>query len=233
MPPATGEELPKQLIIELATIDEPELGTRSVLVSPAGKGPIVKDGGPVSTACGTCGALLAEAIHLNQVFNVVLRCPACGSFNESSVYQIAKTGIRFLVDQRATVAEVREVLALLKRGSREDGNPSTIGQSASTSETVRRFADLIPRTRGDYYQLAQLLISVLMLWLALASPQSAQTPPATRPNMPPPPSDGEISRIVAQTLSVLAQEESGIHPKVGRNEPCWCGSGQKFKFCHG
>ena len=22
-------------------------------------------------------------------------------------------------------------------------------------------------------------------------------------------------------------------PKVGRNEPCWCGSGKKFKYCHG
>jgi preprotein translocase subunit SecA len=21
--------------------------------------------------------------------------------------------------------------------------------------------------------------------------------------------------------------------KLGRNEPCWCGSGKKFKFCHG
>jgi preprotein translocase subunit SecA len=23
------------------------------------------------------------------------------------------------------------------------------------------------------------------------------------------------------------------HEKVGRNEPCWCGSGKKYKFCHG
>jgi len=23
------------------------------------------------------------------------------------------------------------------------------------------------------------------------------------------------------------------HPKVGRNEPCPCGSGKKFKHCHG
>ena len=23
------------------------------------------------------------------------------------------------------------------------------------------------------------------------------------------------------------------HPKVGRNEPCPCGSGKKFKKCHG
>ena len=25
----------------------------------------------------------------------------------------------------------------------------------------------------------------------------------------------------------------GDHEKVGRNDPCWCGSGKKFKFCHG
>jgi preprotein translocase subunit SecA len=21
--------------------------------------------------------------------------------------------------------------------------------------------------------------------------------------------------------------------KIGRNEPCWCGSGKKYKLCHG
>jgi preprotein translocase subunit SecA len=23
------------------------------------------------------------------------------------------------------------------------------------------------------------------------------------------------------------------HETVGRNDPCWCGSGKKFKRCHG
>jgi preprotein translocase subunit SecA len=23
------------------------------------------------------------------------------------------------------------------------------------------------------------------------------------------------------------------HPKIGRNDPCWCGSGKKYKYCHG
>jgi preprotein translocase subunit SecA len=23
------------------------------------------------------------------------------------------------------------------------------------------------------------------------------------------------------------------HDKVGRNDPCWCGSGKKYKKCHG
>ena len=23
------------------------------------------------------------------------------------------------------------------------------------------------------------------------------------------------------------------HDKLGRNDPCWCGSGKKYKKCHG
>ncbi|HEV8469462.1 MAG TPA: SEC-C metal-binding domain-containing protein, partial [Candidatus Limnocylindria bacterium] len=26
---------------------------------------------------------------------------------------------------------------------------------------------------------------------------------------------------------------SGPNAKLGRNDPCWCGSGKKFKKCHG
>lgn len=30
-----------------------------------------------------------------------------------------------------------------------------------------------------------------------------------------------------------AQADSSADPKVGRNDPCWCGSGKKYKKCHG
>jgi preprotein translocase subunit SecA len=40
------------------------------------------------------------------------------------------------------------------------------------------------------------------------------------------PPAGPISPTGARILS-------GPPPKVGRNEPCWCGSGRKFKVCHG
>jgi len=35
--------------------------------------------------------------------------------------------------------------------------------------------------------------------------------------------------------AAVASEETFIRdqPKVGRNDPCWCGSGKKFKRCHG
>ncbi|HVM69522.1 MAG TPA: SEC-C metal-binding domain-containing protein, partial [Gaiellaceae bacterium] len=33
--------------------------------------------------------------------------------------------------------------------------------------------------------------------------------------------------------SVNAPVVKSEHEKVGRNDPCWCGSGKKFKKCHG
>ena len=31
----------------------------------------------------------------------------------------------------------------------------------------------------------------------------------------------------------VAQVVRGEHEKIGRNDPCWCGSGKKYKRCHG
>jgi preprotein translocase subunit SecA len=44
-------------------------------------------------------------------------------------------------------------------------------------------------------------------------------PQIKRPNAPDP-----------EALVPIVKEQ---HEKVGRNDPCWCGSGKKFKFCHG
>jgi hypothetical protein len=33
--------------------------------------------------------------------------------------------------------------------------------------------------------------------------------------------------------AVSGQVVKGDHEKLGRNQPCWCGSGKKFKMCHG
>ena len=32
---------------------------------------------------------------------------------------------------------------------------------------------------------------------------------------------------------VVAQRRVDEHETIGRNDPCWCGSGKKFKKCHG
>jgi preprotein translocase subunit SecA len=38
---------------------------------------------------------------------------------------------------------------------------------------------------------------------------------------------------VATAMPVTQQRVTSEHEKLGRNDPCWCGSGKKFKRCHG
>jgi preprotein translocase subunit SecA len=33
--------------------------------------------------------------------------------------------------------------------------------------------------------------------------------------------------------AVVQQRRVDEHEQIGRNDPCWCGSGKKFKKCHG
>src|SRR5205823_9067 len=41
---------------------------------------------------------------------------------------------------------------------------------------------------------------------------------------------GELAGVPAARPQ---QRHVSEHQKVGRNDPCWCGSGKKFKKCHG
>jgi len=46
---------------------------------------------------------------------------------------------------------------------------------------------------------------------------------------------GSTTGLVAAggAASVTGQRSVAANEKVGRNDPCWCGSGKKFKKCHG
>ena len=56
------------------------------------------------------------------------------------------------------------------------------------------------------------------------SPSSLPAPPVADDGPPP-----QASAPDAPMAPVV----KGEHERVGRNDPCWCGSGKKFKHCHG
>jgi preprotein translocase subunit SecA len=65
-----------------------------------------------------------------------------------------------------------------------------------------------------------------------AAPSLGAQPPeeAPPPGFGPPPQPGQMPRAPeAEPVQTYVREQ----PKVGRNEPCPCGSGKKYKQCHG
>jgi hypothetical protein len=65
----------------MAVIPEPAPNTRSVIV-PTFKGPVIQSEGPLSYACGQCSATLLSNVDYKQVRDIVVKCFACGAFNE-------------------------------------------------------------------------------------------------------------------------------------------------------
>ena len=42
-----------------------------------------------------------------------------------------------------------------------------------------------------------------------------------------------LGQRARQRLEAQQPLVKAAHEDVGRNDPCWCGSGKKFKRCHG
>jgi preprotein translocase subunit SecA len=62
------------------------------------------------------------------------------------------------------------------------------------------------------------------------APSFVQAPPPPEPGASAPPSGPPLRpRPAAEPITPYVREQ----PKVGRNDPCPCGSGKKFKQCHG
>jgi preprotein translocase subunit SecA len=45
--------------------------------------------------------------------------------------------------------------------------------------------------------------------------------------------DEEAAQLAAGTQTTLEMLPPGRTDRVGRNDPCPCGSGKKYKHCHG
>ncbi len=112
-----------------------------------------------------------------------------------------------------------------------------------TSEGERMFTELGRAIRGEV---------VLHLFHAELAPEDAQG--LQQQAVPAPGSNGggnganlQYEHGAAQGAQAIAQAggeavpaaagtqtiQASPHEKLGRNEPCWCGSGKKFKKCHG
>ena len=47
------------------------------------------------------------------------------------------------------------------------------------------------------------------------------------------PEEPSIYEVCLDGFDVVEDETvKRAEPKLGRNEPCWCGSGKKYKKCH-
>ena len=118
---------------------------------------------------------------------------------------------------------------------------------AYKNEAFTLFADLMNSIWADF---ARMIYNVEV---EVTGPEEAQQAPQEWAPPQPPPSNfgaleyyggtaadqptayanGDEGGPVAEEPPVVAQRRVSENETIGRNDPCWCGSGKKFKKCHG
>ena len=163
---------------------------------------------PVSTPCPMCGRrkgrILAGEYEFVKDTMALLRGP------EHTVQELERL-VAFLRDAQGTAATADEVIER--------------AEAAGISDLVRKLLADRPM-RMEVATWLGLLVAVVALWVTLKTAGGTDEP--------------EPSRVIYSfegqynvTLQAPTPTDGQAVGKVGRNDPCPCGSSKKFKKCHG
>jgi hypothetical protein len=183
--------------------------------------------------CDTCGKFFPSGIRVENSKSIgfsnvtVGPCPRCGGTGHvpDGVYNFIGDTIELLQGPQRTVSELQRFANIL-RTARDRG-----ATAEEVVETVRRetpeFSFLLNflTSREARKELATWLTLILaIISLVLQAKQSANTERV------------EVNQVI-NNITVQEAPNNPVQryavPRVGRNEPCPCGSGKKYKKCHG
>ncbi len=167
-------------------------------------------------------------------------CPKCGANARvlGGSYHIAKDTIELLQGPERTVSELERLRQIL-RGARESGADAEEVRNTVQREFPgwgRTLAQLlVPKTPGEFYGLLSLIVAIIGVLLAHERSEQAKDaePDQIINNITVVQEAAPVPGQPQVTPSAVGPTNPAHGERIGRNEPCPCGSGQKFKRCHG
>lgn len=165
---------------------------------------------------------------------VCLRCGAPISA-EGVVDYVTTRGMLKAVARDATPTELVELAEALRRYTSSPEPVTAEGLADALEETpseaARGLATWV-RANGGWVPIAALIVAILALVNDLVGGAAAapSNPGRGESYYSPEQVEHIVDSIIEQYDELRPHEPT---PKLGRNEPCWCGSGTKYKKCHG
>ena len=194
--------------------------------------------------CDTCLTVWdPHAFNFGNANNVYIEdvavspCPNCGGTGHipDGIYSTTTDTIAVLATTAKSAQSLGALMRILKRARDQRVTTEELAQSleqekAANLKPVAALVRRLPRKLDIKYWIG-IALAVVALLEGQATDQKVER------------IEGRVEQIYAQ---VLAQHPAAspspippptaslsLTPKVGRNEPCPCGSGKKYKRCHG
>jgi hypothetical protein len=193
-------------------------------------------GAPIPALCENCGRLFVApylfGVSEGDEVNVTLEnvgvgpCPHCGGTGiiPSGSYRLTSNTARYLGALPAD--DLRKLRNLLVHAQQAGSDAARLADAIA--EEVPAAAPLAQelgeQTRASFQIWLPILIAMISVMLQFYSTvRSEQQPTLT---------EQQIEQAMEQAIKNAGQPQAPS-PSVGRNQPCPCGSGKKYKHCHG
>ncbi|KUP08074.1 hypothetical protein Q73_07570 [Bacillus coahuilensis m2-6] len=200
----------------------------------------------IPAVCDNCSTIFSSGIFVENSSlelsgNKSGPCPNCGGMGQvpDGVFNFIGNTIEIISAPERSIYELRRFASLLARAYQEDlAEEQVEEQIAREVPSMSSILSLLPRNRtelrSDFYSWLQITVAIIAILSNLQSNGQEEV---------------EINNIeinqkveVNQVINQIYETDTNILdinsqqitiPKVGRNEPCPCGSGIKYKRCHG
>lgn len=194
----------------------------------------------VPVICDNCGLFFAARNLIDAPGSTVTfqnsgygPCPRCGAMGRipDGTYAFIGDITHLLRAPQRTQRELQILTGIFENAQKRQANKDDIKRKVEQEvPQLAAIADLLPRNRAELYAFIALVIATLQL--LLSTPGNLQSI-----NI-----DSDVVINIATSQQARPSEIQVGQPaenstrkvvKVGRNEPCPCGSGKKYKKCHG
>jgi hypothetical protein len=188
----------------------------------------------VPAICDRCGTLFPSGFSLGpgagatMVGNTAGPCPNCGGMGRipDGTYQAAVSTTEFIRNAARNRSELQNLISVLETAQRDEYEPKRLMEAIEAqAPTFSRMGAFLPQSRLEFQNYLLILLGALAVLLAFLSLHPAEKAPSAI----------EIFNSIGQETSARPAQPHAMsdHTRVGRNDPCPCGSGKKYKKCHG
>ena len=203
----------------------------------------------VPAVCTDCGSIFPAAVGVREGATVYFEncvagpCPKCkgGGKILDGVYTAIGEVVRFFTGKHR-VEDIKRLRAVLELAKKQQlGREDIISRINQTTPELSTFTDCLPTTRLELYAFLTLIILIIGSFLRLAG--NTEKNKLSEADLRPVAEITVNNYIQVETDSTNQEIKSDKRPlaggteakekQVGRNDPCPCGSGRKYKRCCG
>jgi len=197
----------------------------------------------IPAICENCHAIFPTGVNLeNGASNIVFEncgagpCPKCGGDGRilNGVYNAVGEAIKAFIGQQ-DINVLRQLLELLILAKKEEwSREKVVDNITKSTPALSKIADWLPKSRTDLYAFIVIIIMTINTLInsgrsTFTKDELVQHSEITINNYYE--NNSENKSVTNPTLQI---KDIPIDKKrVGRNEPCPCGSNKKFKKCCG